>query len=91
MRRTRVTIAAGDIDEQAESWLKSHGAVFESSLGVSLIELPPEALVEKGGYGWQYTVAFYDAQGNYEPSYVEIELDVDLMDTRLRFHKEGME
>ena len=91
MRRTRVTIAAGDIDEEAESWLKSHGAVFESSLGVSIIELPPEALVEKGQYTGQYTIAFYDAQGDYEPTYVEIDLDVDLMDTRLIFHKEGME
>ena len=87
MRRTRVTIAAGDIDTEAESWLKSHGAVFEASLGVSIVELPTTAIVEKGYHNGEYTIAFYDAEGNYEPGYVEIDLDVDLMDTRLIWHK----
>ena len=79
----QVTLAVGDISDDASSFLLAHGATID---GV-LIDLPETAHVERGAYQWQYTVGWYDADGNEEEQYVEIELSLDVYDTRARLRK----
>jgi len=68
----QVTLAVGDVSDDASSFLLTHGATID---GV-LIDLPETAHVERGAYQWQYTVGWYDADGNEEEQYVEIELSL---------------
>ena len=79
----QVTLAVGDISDEAAAFLLAHGATID---GV-LIDLPETAHVERGAYEWQYTVGWYDTDGNEEEQYVEIELSIDVYDTRARFRK----
>lgn len=48
----QVTLAIGDISDDASSFLLAHGATID---GV-LIDLPETAHVERRAYQWQYTV-----------------------------------
>ena len=88
-----IVAAAQNIDQPAEDWLTKHGAHVEYSGELRIIELPKEAHLEHGArdLAWQYIIWFYNAEGNYEPSYVEIELDVDAYETRLVWHETGMD
>jgi hypothetical protein len=79
----QVTLAAGDVSDEAIAWLKAHGAKIEG-FGLLIITLPEQAQVHKGSRGWDYTIAFYNAEGNDEQSWVEIELYVDAYETALR-------
>ncbi len=76
----QVTLAVGDISDEAAAFLVSHGATID---GV-LIDLPEAVHVERGAYQWQYTVGWRDADGNDEEQYIEIELSIDVYDTRAR-------
>lgn len=80
-------IAAGNVSDEAQNWLVCHGARIENNLALSLIELPEAALVDRGAYAWEYAISFYDADGNYEETWVEVELAVDAYETRLRLKK----
>lgn len=79
----QVTLVAGDVDEKAVAWLKAHGAQIEG-IGLLTMTLPETALVYRGNRGWDYSVSFYNAEGNDEESYVDIETDIDAYDTRVR-------
>jgi hypothetical protein len=79
----QVTIAVGDISDEASAFLRSHGATIN---GV-LIDLPETAHVERGAYQWLYTIGRRDTDGNDEEQYVEIELDIDVYGTRARLGK----
>ena len=83
-----VTIVAGNVSDEAVEWLKAHGAKVEG-VGLLTITLPAKAEVQKGRYGWDYAIAFYDAVGNDEESYLDIELDIDAYETRLRLKYNG--
>jgi hypothetical protein len=87
---TRKILAAGDVSEEAEQYLRANGAVFNYWHYVCFIELPETARIEKGGYTWQYSIHFgeeEDDEGNYPP-YCEVELYINVEDTRI-FLKEG--
>jgi hypothetical protein len=78
-------IAAGDVSEESEKWLKEHGAKFEDHFGVSLIELPEKAKIARGAYDWQYSISFgedEDENGDYPP-YCEVELYINASDTKI--------
>ncbi len=76
----QVTIAVGDISDEAQAFLVSHGATID---GV-LVDLPETAHVERGAYQWQYTVGWRDGSGLDEEQYIEIEIDIDVYETRAR-------
>ena len=78
----QVTLVAGDVSDEAVEWLKAHGAKIEG-FGLLTITLPEQAQVQRGSRGWDYAIAFYNAEGNDEESWIDIELDVDVYDTRL--------
>jgi hypothetical protein len=82
-------ITAGIISEEAQAWLLAHECTIEESLGLSIILLSIEAQVEPGQYNQEYTIAFYDSEGNYEPTCAVVHLEIDAYDTRVTLHKEG--
>ena len=84
----QVTIVAGDVSEEAVQWLKAHGATIEG-FGLLIITLPEKAQVQKGNLGWDYAIAFYNAEGNDEESWIEIELYIDAYETQLRLKYSG--
>jgi len=84
----QVTIVAGDVSEEAVEWLKAHGATIEG-FGLLTITLPAKALVHKGNRGWDYSIAFYDADGNDEESWLDVELYLDAYETSLTLRYEG--
>jgi hypothetical protein len=77
---TQVTLVAGDVTDEAQTWLKAHGAKIEG-FGLLTITLPASARVS--GRDWAYTVQFFDAQGNDELSYLSIELNIDAYETSI--------
>jgi hypothetical protein len=83
----QVTIATGDIDIEALAFLHGHGAKSENSLGLTIIALPETAQVERGAYHWQYTIGWYDEDGNLEEQYCEVELYVDAYETHVKLMK----
>lgn len=87
MTNTAKVITSGNISGDAEAWLISHECQIELSLGLSIILLSIEAEVARGAYGWQYFINFYDAEGEYEPQYCEVELDIDAYETRVTLKK----
>ncbi len=78
----QVTIVAGDVSDKAVQWLKAHGAIVEG-FGLLSITLPEQAQVQRGNLGWDYAIAFYNAEGNDEDSWIDIELYVDAYETSL--------
>ncbi len=86
---TKKVIAAGDISEEAEKFLREHGAQFNDHFSVSLIELPENALVQKDGYEWRYAIGFDEEEEdeNGEQFYCEVELYVNALDTRITLKK----
>ena len=80
--KTKV-IASGDISPEALTFFQQHGCKVEDTLGLSLVTLPETALVEKGSQSWEYTVTWYDQDGNYEEVYAVVELDIDAYETRV--------
>ncbi|MFL5591839.1 MAG: hypothetical protein ACJ8DI_29895 [Ktedonobacteraceae bacterium] len=82
MATKQVTIVAGDISDEAVQWLKAHGATIEG-FGLLIITLPEKALVHKGNRGWDYSIAFYNAEGNDEESWLDVELYLDAYETGL--------
>jgi hypothetical protein len=84
----QVTIVAGDVSDQAVQWLKAHGAQIEG-FGLLTITLPEEAQVHKGSRGWDYTIAFYNDEGNDEASWIEIEMYIDAYETVLSLKFDG--
>jgi len=84
----QVTLVAGDVSDEAVEWLKAHGASIEG-IGLLIITLPEKAQVQKGSYGWDYAIAFYNAEGNDEESWLDIELAIDAYETQLRLRYDG--
>lgn len=78
----QVTLVSGNVDDNAQNWLKAHGATIEG-FGLLTITLPEKAQVRRGDRGWDYSISFYDAEGNEEQSYLEIELALDVYETRI--------
>jgi hypothetical protein len=76
-----VVIAAGHVTDEAQVFLKAHGATLEYALGLEVIQLPVTAMVEKQAHDWHHTIAFYGPDGEYEDSYCDIELDVNAYET----------
>ena len=70
-------------DESAIDWLRTHKAKTENVAALTVIILPEEARVEQDGSPSCYIIRFYGADGNDEPVYVEIYLDVDAYETEL--------
>ena len=85
---TTKVIASGNITPEADLFLMSHGAKVEDTLALTLISLPETAMVEKGSQSWEYTVSWYDADGNYEDEYAVVELDIDAYETRIYLKKQ---
>ena len=84
----QVTIVAGDVSDKAVQWLKAHGALIEG-FDLLTITLPEQAQVQRGSHGWDYTIAFYNDEGNDEASWIEIELYIDAYDTSLSLKFDG--
>lgn len=83
MRRTAPIIAAGNISEEVQAWLISHECCIESSLGLSIVLLSIEAEVARGQGNQEYTIAFYDTEGEREPTYAVVNLEIDAYETRI--------
>jgi len=84
----QVTIVSGSVSDEAVAWLKAHSANVEGT-GLVTITLPEQAQVHKGNYGWDYIIAFYDAEGNDEASWIDIELSIDAYETTIRLNYDG--
>ena len=84
----QVTIAAGDIDIEALSFLHGHGAKSENSLGLTIVSLPESAHVDRDTYvKGQYYIWWYGEDGNEEEQFIEVELYIDAYETRIRLRK----
>jgi len=83
-----VTIVSGDVSGEAVQWLKAHGARVEG-IDLLTITLREQAHVERGAHGWDYSILFYNAEGNDENSWIDIELDVDAYETSLSLKYDG--
>lgn len=75
-----ITLVSGNVSDKAVTWLKAHGATIEG-FGLLEITLPEKAMVNNGIGSHVYTLSFYNAEGNDEQSYVEVELDIDAYQT----------
>jgi hypothetical protein len=75
-------IAVGDIEDDAKAWLIAHGATVEES-DVTIIRLPDKAQVEGDGEWWRYIISFYGPDGNYEPHYCEVNINIDAYKTEI--------
>lgn len=84
----QVTIVSGDVTDEAVAWLIAHSAMIESA-GLLIITLPEKAQVHKGDRGWDYSIAFYNAEGNDEESWLEVELSIDAYETQIRLKYNG--
>jgi len=84
----QVTIVSGDVSDEAVQWLKAHGAKVEG-IDLLTITLPEKAQVQRGTRGWDYAIAFYNAEGNDEDSWIDIELDIDAYETSLSLKYNG--
>jgi len=84
---TAKVITSGNISEEAQAWLLSHECTIETSLGLSIILLSIEAEVERGQYDHEYTIAFYDEEGEYEPTYAVVYLEIDAYETRISLER----
>lgn len=83
-----VTLAAGDVTAEARLFLEQHGARIEESLGILIITLPDTANVDRDTYvKSQYYIWWYDAEGNEEEQFLEVELYIDAYETRIRLRK----
>ncbi|HEY7417092.1 MAG TPA: hypothetical protein VH593_18035 [Ktedonobacteraceae bacterium] len=83
MLKKVIATGSASTEDAAIEWLKAHGAIVESALGIDIIELPENARIEGGSHHWQKHIVFSDADGNEEPQCVEVELDVDANETAL--------
>ncbi len=84
----QITIVAGDVNDETIIWLKAHGAQVKG-FGLVTITLPEKALVHRGNRGWDYSVDFYNHEGNSESSWLEVELNLDAYETSLRVQYDG--
>ena len=87
--RHALTIAAGDIDIDALSFLHGHGAKSENSLGLTIVTLPGEAHADQDTFvKSQYYIWFYGADGEEEEQFLEVQLNIDAYETRVRVRKQ---
>ncbi len=84
----QVTIVAGNVSDEAQQWLRAHRAEIEG-IGLLTITLPETAQVHHGNRGWDYAISFYNAEGNDEGSWADIELDIDAYETRIEIKYDG--
>ena len=73
MAHTNKIIVGGDVGEGVIEWLQEHHARIETCLGLTIVELPAKAHVDKEGQEWHYSVWFYDQNGEQEETYLDIE------------------
>jgi len=66
-----------DVKEGVLEWLQEHNARIEHCLGLTVVELPKRAQVEKQEYDWHWCVWFYGPDSNQENSYLDIEVAID--------------
>ena len=79
------TIVAGHISSEALKFLQEHGAVIESALGLSIIELSKDAEVSGPRYVHnEYTIQWTDEEDNDPLEWIEVELYLDAYDTRVK-------
>ena len=88
-----IATGSASTEDQAKNWLVAHGAHITSGGVVDLIELPNDGRLEvlRSAHDWQYCIVAYDAVGNDEPQYVEVEHDIDATETILRLKGEPSE
>src|SRR5256885_7194901 len=63
---SKVTIAAGYVSDEALKFLRSHGAIIDSALGITMIELPENAEICEPGYQSpqsEYAIQWTDKDG----------------------------
>jgi hypothetical protein len=90
-----IVIAAGSITDQALQFLRSHGAIVEQSLGLSIIELPEDAHIGypgSQGIHNEYTVAWpeMNEEEGYEiepTQWLAVYIELDSYRTRVELKK----
>ncbi len=83
-----VTIVAGNVTDEAVTWLSQHGATIEEWNGLQVLTMQADQPSE-GAYKHQYTVVFDNAEGDPEASYLAIYLEPNPYDTRVSLEFEG--
>lgn len=89
----KVTFAAGNVTVEALKFLREHGAVIDTALGLSVIELPENAEICKPGYQCppsEYAVQWPDEDGNDPDEWIEVNLEFDVSDTTVRLKKSSV-
>ena len=90
-----IVIAAGQVTDQALQFLRSHDAIVEQSLGLSIIQLPDTARIGYPGYQGihnEYTVAWpeTDPEEGYEiepTQWLAVYIYLDSYQTRVTLEK----
>ncbi len=91
---SKVVIAAGDVSDEALQYLRSHGAVIDGALGLTMIELPEDAEICKPGYQSppsEYGIQWADEDGSDPLEWIEVYLNLDVNETRVRLRRARQE
>src|SRR5256885_15555459 len=91
---SKVTIAAGYVSDEALKFLRSHGAIIDSALGITMIELRENAEICEPGYQSpqsEYAIQWTDKDGSDPLEWIEVQLCFDINKTTvyLRKHEIG--
>lgn len=87
---SKAVIAAGHVSDEALAFLRDHGAVIDSALGISMIELPEDAEICEPGYQSpqsEYAVQWSDEDGNDPGEWIKVYINLDASKTEVSLEK----
>ncbi len=83
---SKAVIAAGHVTDEAEQFLRLHGAAIGGTLGLTIIEVPEDAEICGPGYQSvqnEYVIQWPLEDGNDPEEWIEVELYLDAYKTRV--------
>ena len=87
---SKAVIAAGCVSDEALMFLRDHGAVIDSTLGLTVIELPESAEICEPGYQSpqsEYGIQWTDEDGNDPDEWISVYLNLDANKTTVELKK----
>ena len=81
---SKAVIAAGHVTDEAEQFLRLHGAAIGGTLGLTIIEVPEDAEICGPGYQFvqnEYAIQWPLEDGNDPEEWIEVELYLDAYET----------
>jgi hypothetical protein len=83
MKRTHLTLVAGELSEKTEAWLKAHNAAITYPEGIVLVKLNRKVDYAEGPYRNTYTIGVYGPDGNEEDEYLYYAQHIDVHECEL--------